>query len=325
MNYKEVVDEILEACKEQDMIADVGYGQLSDIKVLDENDDGADYPYAFLVPAGISRAEQAVTYSFNLIVMEMALNPRAVLEVQSNCLQYLDDIIANLRFARPYLRKQDVQLNQSTQVFRERFQDEVAGATATLDIVVAKPIDFCNAPFEWLDLGPLVSGTGAHPYGSPNTVNVSITPNSFPGSFPQAPGLMMTYAQGAVSSMDKSEYYMEFKIQYEIQNCEIDLGTDAVFALGKATVNDDSASHSDWQETLETWPIERYQVGDQATQTFTTGVYELQEGERFMLSVGVPGADGHQACGCCALGGPFKLINDLFQGDNDSYFKLYGR
>ena len=144
MTYKELVDRIENAVSRHKMLVDFGYGQLSDIKVLDSSDDGADYPYAFLLPTGISRLNQAVTYSFSLIVMEMALNPREILQVQSNCVQYINDLISDLRFDTAF--DGDVNLTQSIQVFRERFQDEVAGATLNLQVTVADVIDFCDAP-----------------------------------------------------------------------------------------------------------------------------------------------------------------------------------
>lgn len=148
MTYKEVVDRIEQAVNNHVMLADFGYGQLSDIKVLDEDGDGANYPYAFLNPAGVARNQQASTYSFNLIMMEMALTPRDVLQIQSDCIQYLNDIISELRFDSTFAP--DVQLTNSIQVFKERFQDEVAGATATFNIVVADPINNCVAPIETL-------------------------------------------------------------------------------------------------------------------------------------------------------------------------------
>ena len=150
MTYKEVVDRIKLAVNDHRMLADFGYGQLSDIKVLDEDGDGANYPYAFLNPAGVVRNQQATTYSFNLIMMEMALTPQDILQIQSDCIQYLNDIISELRFDSTFAP--DVQLTNSIQVFRERFQDEVAGATATFNIVVADPINNCIAPFgEWTE------------------------------------------------------------------------------------------------------------------------------------------------------------------------------
>ena len=145
MTYKEVVDRIKLAVNDHRMLADFGYGQLSDIKVLDEDGDGANYPYAFLNPAGVVRNQQATTYSFNLIMMEMALTPQDILQIQSDYIQYLNDIIGELRFDSDFAP--DVQLTNSIQVFRERFQDEVAGATATFNIVVADPINNCDAPF----------------------------------------------------------------------------------------------------------------------------------------------------------------------------------
>ena len=68
MTYKELVDRIKDTVNRHKMLVDFGYGQLSDIKVLDESSDGADYPYAFLLPTGITRQNQAVTYSPSMIV-----------------------------------------------------------------------------------------------------------------------------------------------------------------------------------------------------------------------------------------------------------------
>ena len=123
MTYKELVDRIEAAVTRHKMLVDFGYGQLSDIKVLDNSEDGADYPYAFLLPGTVARNAQAVTYQFSLIVMEMALTPREILKVQSDCIQYINDIVADLRFDTTFTG--DIDLAQSIQVFRERFQDEV--------------------------------------------------------------------------------------------------------------------------------------------------------------------------------------------------------
>ena len=146
MTYKELVDRIEDTVTRHKMLVDFGYGQLSDIKVLDNSEDGADYPYAFLLPTGISRSNQAVTYSFSLIVMEMVKEPSLTLQVQSDCIQYINDLIADLRFDVDF--KGDINLTQTIQVFRERFQDEVAGATLNLQVSVADAINDCDAPIE---------------------------------------------------------------------------------------------------------------------------------------------------------------------------------
>ena len=68
------------------------------------------------------------------------------LQVQSDCQQYIDDILANLRFKTP-LNKFDLTLNVQLTPFKERFQDSVAGMTATLEIEVPIPLNNCITPY----------------------------------------------------------------------------------------------------------------------------------------------------------------------------------
>lgn len=153
MTYKEIVDNLKEIVFKHKMLVDFGYGDLSDIKVKSQNDtdkgsEGADYPYAFLNPTSHSRVGSSMVYRFNLIVMEMSTDETSsVLDAQSRCQQYIDDIIAKWHF--DYLsRKTDINLNYTTTPFKQRFQDTVAGMTAQIEITVSKPIDNCLAPFE---------------------------------------------------------------------------------------------------------------------------------------------------------------------------------
>ena len=171
MNYKEIVDRLNLLMESHQMISDTGYGQLSDIKVLDESGDGADYPYAFLVPGQHQRQEQMMMYNFNLVVMEMAKDQGEVLKVQSDMMQIIDDLLGAIKHT--IYGNLDVDLNVSVNVFRERFQDEVAGATAQLTFELPLPtrgggsggggdIDCDPTPFgedELLDTVTVAAGT----------------------------------------------------------------------------------------------------------------------------------------------------------------------
>lgn len=181
MTYKEIVDRIAGICTSHDIIREFGYGAISDLKTLNAEananvyDDSAYaesqtlYPYVFLNPTQSTRSSQAITYRFNMIVMDTVLdnglellpNPQDIdqkdppygqtLQVQSDCAQYVDDIIARLRFgggAGSYDPNMDVQLSVNLTPFKERFADTVAGMTATLEIQVTKPINECIAPFD---------------------------------------------------------------------------------------------------------------------------------------------------------------------------------
>lgn len=178
MTYKEIVDKIAITCTGHDIIREFGYGAISDLKTLNTEanstiyDDSAYgesqtlYPYVFLNPTQSTRSSQAITYRFNMIVMDTVLdnglellpNPQDLdqrdppygqtLQVQSDCAQYVDDIIAALRFGgTTYDPDMDVQLSVNLTPFKERFADTVAGMTATIEIEVTKPINKCIAPY----------------------------------------------------------------------------------------------------------------------------------------------------------------------------------
>lgn len=185
MTYRQLVEKISTICDYHEMIRDFGYGALSDMKTVNREvnetpawidspygDSLTNYPYVFLNPTQSTRTSQAITYRFNMIVMDV-VNDRYVssqdldqypvgpayrpyLQVQSDCQQYIDDIIAGLRFGvyndlspndAAYDPDVDVQLTVNLTPFKERFADTVAGMTATLEIEIAQPINKCDAPY----------------------------------------------------------------------------------------------------------------------------------------------------------------------------------
>ena len=150
--YKQIVDLFKQAAFDHLMIEEFGYGQLSDIKTRNQSSNGdteVNYPYAFLNPTTHQRSQSAVTYQFNLVMMDMASEEVEndydnFLAIQSQCQQYIDDMVAHLWNAAG---KPDIQFTMTYTPFVERFQDEVAGMTAAISIVVPIPINDCIAPF----------------------------------------------------------------------------------------------------------------------------------------------------------------------------------
>jgi hypothetical protein len=149
MTYKEIVELLGNIADLHKFIADWGYGDLSDIKTRNENTTGgADYPYMFINPAGGQRDQYTQTWTFNLIMMEVVGPGDDFLTTQSNCARYLDDVLARLQLY--YVSPRDPQpvFTTSYTPFKERFQDEVAGMTAVLQLQVKTPLDDCITPFE---------------------------------------------------------------------------------------------------------------------------------------------------------------------------------
>ena len=152
MTYKELVNTIGETVDNHEILKDFGYGAITDIKTVDEGE-RVNYPYAFLNPTQSTRTGQAITYRFNLIVMDVAQEDPTdgfsnYLKVQSACQQYIDDILANLRFT--VANDFDLTLNVNLTPFKERFQDTVAGMTATLEIEIPFALNNCITPYQTL-------------------------------------------------------------------------------------------------------------------------------------------------------------------------------
>lgn len=171
MTYYDIIQRFFDAAERNFMIADVGYGPVSDIKTRSQNAqsdttaageiEGVDYPYMFLNPTQHSRTNASITYSFNLIMMDMAwqevpTDPNEGVgsanvtkytneaQVQSNCQRLIDDIIADLYFDTDF--KAEISMDLIYTPFVERFQDSVAGMTAQIKIEVPQPINDCFTP-----------------------------------------------------------------------------------------------------------------------------------------------------------------------------------
>jgi len=186
MTYQEIVNRIQTIANAHYMIADFGYGDLSDLKTRFENTSGdsavqADYPYLFLNPANHVRNMTTMTYNFNMLVMDMArgevddLQYNNFLAIQSQCQQYIDDVLAALYY--DFTDQPEVlRTNISYSPFKERFQDAVAGMTCSLSIEVPTRLDACIAPIDKAALQPTPTATAIPPTATP----IEPTPTSVP-------------------------------------------------------------------------------------------------------------------------------------------------
>ena len=155
MTYKQIINRFRTIVSEHRMLKDFGYGQLSDLKTqsqLGPEEQGVDYPYLFLLPGTSTRNQSVMNYQFNVIIMDMARGEEGdafdnYITIQSQCQQYIDDVLARLYY---YYRDQpEVTLTGiSYTPFKEKYQDELAGMTATVTIQVPTPLDECIAPFQ---------------------------------------------------------------------------------------------------------------------------------------------------------------------------------
>ena len=145
MTYKELIDRLEAIITGHSFVETYGYGNLSDISVPD-NEEPADYPYVFINPDSVDLGINNFSVTLNLIAMTQVQDGETnELSGQDLCIQILTDIIANFTNTTddPLI---DVVTPISINVFKERFQDDVVGATANVTINYGKGIDGCNLP-----------------------------------------------------------------------------------------------------------------------------------------------------------------------------------
>ena len=151
MKYKDLTDNLIQWCWDHDFIVQTGYGDISDISFPD-SEDAPDYPYAFLNPVGVSMGNQSFQATYNLIIMEqVADGEQREIDGQSLCISILQDLVSQWQkrlsdYVNFDMHLLDIQMPVSINVFKERFQDDVVGATATIIINYGKAIDGCDVP-----------------------------------------------------------------------------------------------------------------------------------------------------------------------------------
>ena len=158
MTYKEIINRFRTITDNHLMLQDFGYGDLSDLKYVSQlgtDEERVGYPYLYLLPSSSTRNGVVMNYSFNMIIMDMARPEDGAntdkfdnyITIQSQCQQYIDDVLAQLYYF--YKDQPEITLTGITYTpFKEKYQDVVAGMTATITIQVPTPLNECIAPYD---------------------------------------------------------------------------------------------------------------------------------------------------------------------------------
>jgi hypothetical protein len=216
MTYKEIINRFRTITDNHLMLQDFGYGDLSDLKYVSQlgtDEERVGYPYLYLLPSSSTRNGVVMNYSFNMIIMDMARPEDGAntdkfdnyITIQSQCQQYIDDVLAQLYYF--YKDQPEITLTGITYTpFKEKYQDVVAGMTATITIQVPTPLNECIAPFNnWQVEQTSQVQLGLRPYNSPSAPTRQVAP-SF--AIPETPALY------------KIEVDVDFRVVYDLAELE---------------------------------------------------------------------------------------------------------
>jgi len=145
MTYKEIIDIFKRKVQGHFFINEFGYGDISDIMTPDDKKSPY-YPYVFLNPITVTGGDRISTFNFNLICMTQSNNDdQSIIRNQSDCIDNLRDLIArvNNTLIDPLVQIND---NFTFTPFKERFQDDVVGASCNITVTYPTQLDACNTP-----------------------------------------------------------------------------------------------------------------------------------------------------------------------------------
>tara|TARA_R110000824_G_scaffold31085_1_gene101535 strand:- start:419 stop:1360 length:942 start_codon:yes stop_codon:yes gene_type:complete len=212
MTYKDIINRFRSITEDHLMLEDFGYGDLTDLKYVSQlgsDEERVSYPYLYLLPSASTRNGVVMNYAFNMIVMDMARPEDGpdtdkfdnYITIQSQCQQYIDDVLAQLYYF--YKDQPEITLSGITYTpFKEKYQDVVAGMTATITIQVPTPLNECVAPFNnWQVEQTSLVTIGNRPYNSGATGSRAVAP-AF--TIPEAAALY------------KIEVDVDFKVLYDL-------------------------------------------------------------------------------------------------------------
>lgn len=148
--YKDVVNYFNSLAMSHMAVHQFQSGVISDIDVQTNTQTPTEYPLVFLVHRGGEiDGGGKTTFSFTLMVMDISKDQEG-LEVNrlSDCHDILQDLISRI-----YLTAWDtVQMVVLTPIpttpFVERFNNNLTGWAAEIDVIVKSPLNLCEAAFE---------------------------------------------------------------------------------------------------------------------------------------------------------------------------------
>jgi hypothetical protein len=112
------------------------------------------FPLAHLIVNSVTSGEQTLTFNISVLAMDIVDisksedvnifvgndNEQDVLNTQ---LAVLNKLIQKLRIGNLYVSKYQILGDVSLEPFRDRFENQIAGWTATMDIIIENDVNVC--------------------------------------------------------------------------------------------------------------------------------------------------------------------------------------
>lgn len=148
--FYRVTDIIRETLQADPNCNTVTYGDITEVDL----DKQTIFPLSHLIVNGATSGENVLTFNFSVLAMDIVDQSKAEVtdiftgndneqDVLNTQLQVLNKLIQKLRIGSLYQEKYQVIGDVTLEPFRDRFENQIAGWTATFDVMIANDINVC--------------------------------------------------------------------------------------------------------------------------------------------------------------------------------------
>lgn len=145
-----LTDKIKEELQSDDNVNTVTYGDITQVDL----DKQTIFPLSHMIVNNVSSGENTLTFNISILAMDIVdfskddvsdsfVGNNNEQDVFNTQLAVLNKLIQKLRAGSLYREMYQVLGEVSIEPFRDRFENELAGWTATFDIVIQNDIDVC--------------------------------------------------------------------------------------------------------------------------------------------------------------------------------------
>ena len=148
--FYRVLDTIKDTLQADTNCNTVTYGDITQIDLSKQTI----FPLSHIIVNSVTSGENIMTFNLSILAMDIADvskdevtdifvgndNEQDVLNTQ---LTVLNKVIQKLRIGSLYSDKYQVQGDVSLEPFRDRFENQIAGWTATMDIIIENDVNVC--------------------------------------------------------------------------------------------------------------------------------------------------------------------------------------
>lgn len=147
--YKQLIQSFEDICLNQMSVKHFQVGEMSDVDIQTNTETFQRYPFVFMIPR-LSSMDRfgKLTLGFSLIVADIAKNEEDLqVNTHNNTLMIMQDIFSKIIMSPPAQVDFEIQTPINIIPFVEKFNNNLAGWTAEINVIIPSPFNLCDAAF----------------------------------------------------------------------------------------------------------------------------------------------------------------------------------